>query len=130
MVGRQTVSERHAWPRSHGFTSRDLTHLAALLWSTAECGRATPRAQAVWSPSEAHVESSGPRPGGWVGPKRTGGSGGGKQREAEPTALSDRRACVWNSARQLGRSHWESDTVLHVEVLPALRARAKTRARA
>ena len=25
--------------------------------------------------------------------------------------------CVWNSARQLGRSHWDSDTVLHVEVL-------------
>ena len=76
-------------------------------------------AQAVWSPSEAHVELSGPRPGGWVGPKRSGGghsSGGKQQREPEAGALSDRRACVWNSARQLGRSHWESDTVLHVEV--------------
>ena len=66
---------------------------------------------AVWPTSEAHVESVGQRPQGWIGPKRGGGSKG-----AAEGGLGDRRSCVWNSARQLGRSHWESDTVLHVEV--------------
>jgi len=40
-----------------------------------------------------------------------------KPRDPAAPAVSDRKVCMWNSARQLGRSHWESDTVLHVEVV-------------
>eukprot|EP00966_Prymnesium_polylepis_P008741 201435-Prymnesium_polylepis.1 len=59
------------------------------MWLADSSGLHAGRA-ADWSPSEAHVELSGPRPAGWVGPKRTGGHAGGG-RDAPGGALSDRR---------------------------------------
>ena len=61
-----------------------------------------------------HPNIAGPRVGNIL-PKRS-------SRDAPIGAtMHERRGCVWNSARQLGRSHWESDTVLHVEVRHATR---------
>ena len=33
------------------------------------------------------------------------------------------RVCMWNSARRLGRPHWELDTMLHVELRDELKVR-------
>ena len=35
------------------------------------------------------------------------------------------RVCMWNSARRLGRPHWELDTMLHVELRDELKVRLR-----
>jgi hypothetical protein len=71
---------------------------------------------AVWPVAEPHAEMLTQRPAGWiVGPQPSAD----KSKTAEGVAVP--MLCVWNSAKQLGRSHWEADTVLHIEILTEVR---------
>ena len=71
-----------------------------------------------WAPTEEHIETNGARPAGWIGPRRTHKN---RLSSAQGRGEGVPRVCMWNSARRLGRSHWELDTVLHVELRDELK---------
>ena len=87
------------------------------MWLADSSGLHAGRA-ATWLSSEAHPEMHGARPAGWIGPALA------PTLPAPPHHSTDARGaeggpllCAWHSVRRLGSPHWESDTVLHVEIV-------------